>query len=272
MDAPSPRDLVLDLLNAAAPSPVRVATLVDAARIFGHSENVLRVTLTRLRARAMVEAPGRGRYVVGPRAVGLSERVRAWRRPDDEALVPWDGETWWALAGDPADGPAATALRVLGLRALREGLAVRPANLAAGLVEVRRTLRRSGLDAPTFALFDLEPAVRARAERLWDVDALCRGHDALAARLDASLARLEATSGDDEDALRESFVLGGEAIRALVLDPDLPERLCPGGPRRRLRRVALRYDEQGRRLWSERLELPLDNDAPVGAMEMRSWA
>jgi phenylacetic acid degradation operon negative regulatory protein len=48
-----------------------------------------------------------------------------------------------------------------------------------------------------------------------------------------------------------SFVLGGEAIRRLVLDPLLPEEICPGRDRLALAAAMGRYDDLGRAAWAE---------------------
>jgi len=53
------------------------------------------------------------------------------------------------------------------------------------------------------------------------------------------------------DALVESFLLGGRAIRTLALDPLLPEALVPSAERRALVEAMQRYDRVGRRLWAE---------------------
>jgi phenylacetic acid degradation operon negative regulatory protein len=48
----------------------------------------------------------------------------------------------------------------------------------------------------------------------------------------------------------ESFTLGGDAIRRLVLDPLLPEPIVPARERRVLIAAARRYDALGRRVWA----------------------
>jgi hypothetical protein len=50
--------------------------------------------------------------------------------------------------------------------------------------------------------------------------------------------------------MAESFVLGGRAIRQLVLDPRLPEPLVPASERRALLKTLLRYDRAGRGRWA----------------------
>ena len=47
----------------------------------------------------------------------------------------------------------------------------------------------------------------------------------------------------------ESFVLGGRAIRQLVLDPLLPEPILPTTERHALVQAMRRYDKLGRACW-----------------------
>ena len=66
------------------------------------------------------------------------------------------------------------------------------------------------------------------------------------------LERSERTLGTlaREQAMAESFLLGGRAIRQLVLDPRLPEPLVPAAERRALIDALLRYDRAGRGCWA----------------------
>ena len=52
-----------------------------------------------------------------------------------------------------------------------------------------------------------------------------------------------------EQALVESFLTGGAAIRVLATDPLLPEAILRSHERRALGDVMLRYDEIGRGIW-----------------------
>jgi phenylacetic acid degradation operon negative regulatory protein len=50
--------------------------------------------------------------------------------------------------------------------------------------------------------------------------------------------------------MAESFLLGGRAIREIVLDPLLPEPLVPATERAALVGAMRRYDRAGRAAWS----------------------
>jgi phenylacetic acid degradation operon negative regulatory protein len=176
----------------------------------------------------------------------VNRRVRAWSRP--ARVRAWDGR--WLLLLDAHEGAGdARARRLFGFADARPGLAVRPANLAAGAAELLRELRAVGLAVASELLVG-EPAdpETGRAWRgLWSGTALARQCARAADGLEASLARLPDMS--ESDALRETFERGGAAIRRLVYDPLLPDEIAPSEPRERLREAMLRYDAAGRARW-----------------------
>ena len=145
----------------------------------------------------------------------------------------------------------ARALRLLGFRELAPGLAVRPDNLAGGVVEVRARLVRLGLEPETIvaALTDLDDATEARG-------APAVGRRAPGRRLPPHARRRSSgASAGSRDlapaaAMTESFLLGGRAIRQIVLDPLLPEPLVPAAERAALVETMRRYDRAGRAAWS----------------------
>ena len=51
--------------------------------------------------------------------------------------------------------------------------------------------------------------------------------------------------------MTESFRLGGQAIRQIVLDPLLPEPIVPAAERAALVAALRRYDRMGRSCWAE---------------------
>ncbi len=77
-------------------------------------------------------------------------------------------------------------------------------------------------------------------------------HQRLATRLDESAA------GIDESRLpaaaAETLLLGRQAIRAIMRDPLLPERLCPSDALTALIAAMTRYDRLGKRIWARYLE------------------
>jgi hypothetical protein len=52
------------------------------------------------------------------------------------------------------------------------------------------------------------------------------------------------------EAMVESFLSGGRAIRQLALDPLLPDEICPSSGRNALLDAMRRYDRVGRAVWA----------------------
>jgi phenylacetic acid degradation operon negative regulatory protein len=181
--------------------------------------------------------------------------VRAWREAEARTQR-WSGGWWWLRSG--ALGPARSrarrtheqALRLLGFAALEPGVAVRPDNLRLSLAELQAELGELGLErgALLARVAELDPASEARARALWSRDEAVFAYRRSLAELAASEARLAKLP--EERAMVESFLLGGNVIRALVLDPQLPEPLAPEGLRRDLVRAMRDYDRLGRRAWA----------------------
>jgi phenylacetic acid degradation operon negative regulatory protein len=226
-----------------------------AGALLGIAEGSVRVALTRLLADGRVERDERGAYRLGEGARALSERIAGWRRLE-ERVRPWDGAWLTVLATRPADGDRtaqrrhARALRLLGFRALERGVALRPDNLAGGVDAAREELARLGLapGAIVGELRGLDAVSEARARALWDGEALVASYRRSARALDASARRL--AGRPEAEAMVESFRLGGSALRALVLDPLLPEPIVAAGERAALVDAMRRYDEAGRASWA----------------------
>ena len=272
--APTAKSLILDLLSTVGRRAVPVRSLVAAAGLFGLEANAVRVALARLRAAELVASDERGFYRLGAGARSVQSQVRGWRDLDAR-IRPWEGGWVGVLAGALPRGGRADrrrrerALAFLGFRELEPGLVVRPDNLrdegAGGVTAVRDQLTALGLDedACVFSLGELDDARDARARTLWDTEALVAGYRSTARELEASAARLETLPR--EDAMVESFQLGGAAIRQLVFDPLLPDALVPGTERRALLQAMHRYDALGRACWAGALELHDDTTAAPGA-------
>jgi phenylacetic acid degradation operon negative regulatory protein len=262
---PTPRSLILDLLSTLPRGAVPVRALVEAAALFGISENGLRVALARLLARGAVERDAGSRYRLAPGIGAVSEQIRAWRHAGERRRA-WSG-AWIAVHGrrlGSARERSARALRFLGFRTLEPGLALRPDNLDGGVAEVRRRLERLGLaaSARVFVVSDLDPASERRARALWDTRRLRASYRATIARLEASAVRLPRLSRGA--AMAESFRLGGAAIGQLVLDPLLPEPLLDAGELAALIEAMRRYDRLGRRAWAGWLSPEAPAELPVG--------
>ena len=115
------------------------------------------------------------------------------------------------------------ALHLLGFAELQRGFWLRPDNIEADIGAIRGRLYALGLEtqAVVCGCTSLDAATEAAVDALWDGVALNQGYRATQERLQRWLdgaARLPI-----DQAARESFFLGGAAIRQLVYDPLLPE-------------------------------------------------
>jgi phenylacetic acid degradation operon negative regulatory protein len=251
--SPSARSFVLDLLSTLRRGSMPVRALVEAAALFGIAGGSVRVALTRLLADGLVERDERGAYRLGAGAEPVRRRAAAWRDLASQ-LRAWSG-AWVAVLDAPAPGRLAQrrserALELLGFRALRRGLCLRPENLAGGLPRVREQLAELGLapGALVCELRGLDAVSEARARSLWDADALVAGYRRHCREIQASARRLRARSA--EQAMVESFRVGGAALRALAKDPLLPEPIVPARERERLVAAMRDYDALGRASWA----------------------
>jgi phenylacetic acid degradation operon negative regulatory protein len=256
---PRPRQLILRLLLGAHGRPLAARDAVRAGALFGIAANGVRVTLARLAAAGLVEPVERGAYRLGRRASPLAAEVAAWRDAHDRA-GGWSGD-WVAVHVGALGRSNRVALRargralgLLGLRELDRGLHVRPDNLDGGVDAVRRRLTRLGLehDAAVFRAAGFDAARERRARALWDGRALVGGYLEGRARLERWLARAHRL--DLDEAARESFLLGDQAIRQVVFDPLLPAPLVDEPARAAFVDAVIRFDAAGQAIWREFLD------------------
>ena len=262
---PTPKSLILDLLSTVRGQAMPVRALVAAGEVFGISSESMRVALVRLLSRGTIERNERGQYRIAPAAQAIERHVVAWTRTE-ERVAPWRPGSWIAAhTAGLARGDRTQVrrrhrtLQLFGRRELSAHLWVRPNNLKGGIDGVRAELFSLGLerDAPVFELSQLEPRVEAQARRLYDTTALRRQYASMRAALERSSARLSQLA--PTAAMAESFLLGGQAIRHIVLDPLLPEPMIPAAERRALSECMRRYDQLGRACWRPFMQA---HDAP----------
>lgn len=278
MATPTAKSLILDLLSTLRGRSMPVRALVEAASLFGIGENNVRVSLARLAAAGVIERDERGLYRLGAPAAAVERQITSWRRLE-ERVCDWDGG-WIAVHGRaPSRGAAGRrneqALRFLGFRALEPRLRLRPDNLEGGVAEVRSELGALGLDqhSSVFSLRDLDAGREHKARGLWPTGELLAHYAKSRAELEVSQSRLATLTR--EEAMVESFLLGGSVLRQLVLDPLLPEPIVPGGPRKELVAAMRDYDRVGRAAWAGLLRghgvahLQAPADLRVGQQESR---
>lgn len=259
-----PADYLLDMMRGAGETGRSAAYLVETGRLFGFSDNIVRVTLSRLQARGVIESPSRGQYRLAETADPLNEFVERWRL--GEARVrPWDGSTWVIVHQPEASERGPWALDAIGFRPVDAGLFARPDNLSMTAEASRELLVSIGL--PTTSLFVLGAPIGGQANdwpSRWDGNALNREYEDMTRRLEESASRL---AGLDVDTARiETFRLGGEGIHLLAKDPLLPATFVDVGARERLWAAMNDYDAAGKAIWaaSDRdNDIDEDNGLPI---------
>jgi phenylacetic acid degradation operon negative regulatory protein len=255
-----PRSTILDLLSPRGRRPISAAAIVGACALFGISSNNTRVALARLVADGRLEKVGPASYALSEDAEAFNRYVLGWSQID-RLDKGWN--TKWMMVH--LERPPSTRTREYARRAyefsrvaeVNPTLAARPDNLRLNPFELRNTLITFGLEGPFFiSCAEVDDYTASHwVMNLWHTDRLRAAHNRMAARIEASLVRLGKLSF--EKALVESFVVGGEAIRSLVLDPLLPEIFMPGRERNFVLEVMRAYDKVGRMLWrkfNERFE------------------
>jgi phenylacetic acid degradation operon negative regulatory protein len=252
--APTAKSLVLELMVASEDHELAARLAVAAGALFGMSENNVRVAFARLSSEGLIEASGRGAYRLTDAAGDLAHEVASWR--SSEARVrAWHG-AYLAVHSGPlgrTDRAAlkrrARALSMLGFAELDRGFHVRPDNLDGGVEGVRPHLHALGLegDAAVFVASGFSADVEARVRTLWDGKALTASYKKLRAQLEKWLARADQL--EPHVAARESFLLGGGAIRHIVYDPLLPPPFVDVDERRRFVATVRVMDREGRKIW-----------------------
>ncbi len=255
-----PRSAILDLLSPRGRRPISASAIIEACALFGISSNNTRVALARLVADGRLEKAGPAAYALGSAAEAFNRHVLGWSDLD-KLEKGWNAKWMMVhLEHRPTTRAREHARRAYRFARVAEAtptLAVRPDNLRVDPYDLRDTLIAFGLEGPFFvSRADVDDYVSAQwVMNLWHADSLRAAHNRMAALLEASLARLGQIPF--EKALVESFIVGGEAIRSLVLDPILPEIFMPGRERTLVFDLMRKYDRVGRILWrrfNERFE------------------
>jgi phenylacetic acid degradation operon negative regulatory protein len=209
------------------PPELPVAQLVRLTSLFGISENRARVALSRMVAAGEATSDGGGRYRLAGHLAARQTRQSASRAG---RTAEYDG-TWWlavvTTSGSAADvrGARRRALTYARLAELREGVWLRPGNVAVSLP--------ASMDTDVETMTAVPPDAPRLASRLWDLPQWAR-------RATELLAGLDALDPDGPVALAPGFELSAAVLRHLQADPLLPPDLQPSDwPGTRLRE---RYD------------------------------
>jgi phenylacetic acid degradation operon negative regulatory protein len=140
----------------------------------------------------------------------------------------------------------------MGFVSIATNLWARPDNLSTGNGQLGNRMNRLGLDegAILFTSARLSTRESTRCLDQYDLQALTASYKKTVKQLEQSLKTLDELPV--EDAMKESFVLGGKAIQVLSKDPLLPDELMDSTDRTKLWLTMVQYDQAGREIWSNR--------------------
>ncbi len=209
------RSVLASALLGMEPPELPVAQLVRLTGLFGISENRARVALSRMVSAGEATTDGSGGYRLAGHLVARQARQALSR--SGEAALPYDGSWWMAVvttSGSTAEVRVARrrALSYARLAELREGVWMRPANVAVQLPD--------SLDDDV-ELMTARPAdVKGLVARLWDLASWAERAEDLAGALDA-------LTPDRAETLAPGFELSAAVLRHLQGDPLLPAELLP---------------------------------------------
>jgi phenylacetic acid degradation operon negative regulatory protein len=211
------RSVLASALLGSDPPELSVARLVRLAGLFAINENRARVALSRMVAAGEVTTDGSGRYRLAGDLLARQSRQQVSRLGGSTA---WDGQ-WWIVvitaSATAADARTARrkALHRSRLAELREGVWMRPSNLALDLPDTVRSALTVMHGRP-------DTDERALSARLWGLPAWNDHAEEL-------IRRLDRTPPHDASVLAPGFVLSASVLRHLQSDPLLPDELLPDG-------------------------------------------
>ncbi|MDP6377729.1 MAG: hypothetical protein QGI55_18130 [Pseudomonadales bacterium] len=246
-------ELILSLVDSAADPALSAGYFVTAGELFGIDSPTTRVALTRLTKKGVLQQLERGVYGLGASGSTLHRTVVQWQRVE-AALMQWSGGWLMVLVAHLPRSRTDVrrrdrALHLDGYAKTSTGVWVRPANLRGGLPAAHRRLTDYGLDdgAIVTEVTSVWPLRAFETETLWDTAALERGYRQHIAELAHSTGTL--TGLGEDDAARETLLLGRRVTRAILTDPLLPAEMVDADLRSRMIRDMRDYDRLGKRCW-----------------------
>jgi phenylacetic acid degradation operon negative regulatory protein len=195
---------------------------VQSGELFGIAEGTTRTAISRMVAAGELEPDGASYRLTGH----LLERQARQDASRHAESGPWDGSWEMAVVVAPRRAaPQRTSLRRsmqrLKLAELREGLWVRPDNLAPDRLPADRAVVQT--QCRTFRSVPHDGDAELAAE-LWDLQVWADEARALV----SAMGDVEPRLRDGERAsLRDGFLLSAAVLRHLLADPLLPAALLP---------------------------------------------
>lgn len=243
-----PGNFILDLLRTYGHRGTSARNIMQAASMFDFTDNAIRVTLSRLAARGLIENVTRGQYRLASGSDPVNDFVEEWRLGESRRR-PWTGE-FVMVHTCKASARQSWALTATGFIQPREHLWVRPDNLRREGEELVAWLAGLGIceDSVVAVGCRLSDELVAQLQAGYDTGYMQTRYNNLLQQIRKSTASLQ--DKPYTDALKESFTLGGKVLQILAKDPCLPEEWMASESRAALCDAMIRYDRLGRNVWS----------------------
>lgn len=261
------KSLLLDVLRSTQTTAWPVKKLIEVAGMFDIRESAVRVTLSRLVARGLIETNEPGSYLITSAYDPVRNWIDDWKA-GERRVVEWNRQ--WLCVYPPTsvrkkDWQALDkAARRLGFRLVQERLWVRPDNLAMTLHRMNELLDvMSGVTSLVFATATQLHADNQdlTLESLWDRSSLEQEYKQCTLRLKRSMSQQQ--DPKSSDALRESILVGGEAIRLLAVDPLLPNEMIDTALRAELDTTTRIYNDMYHQSWTNFLDIETIERVPI---------
>lgn len=252
----TPKTIILDLLRLTRGGYCQAAKLIAVGELFDFKSSAMRVALTRLLAAGKIESNDKSGYRMSSNTDLLSDYIEQWKLGDLRRRE-WLKDDWLMvlLPSNPdrtIRSLSQTTLQFFGFRKARNKVWVRPNNLLPPLQELRDLYQLVGLESEAllFKAADIPyPEQFIWESTLWNTEHLQFSYEQQLVKLAKSKIRLE--NLETKDALRESFMFGGETINLLVKDPLLPDDMFSSPKREELRHAMCDYDVIGHKIWTQ---------------------
>jgi phenylacetic acid degradation operon negative regulatory protein len=263
---PSAETSVVDLLSAIADpeSPIcrdtlSLAGLLRFTRALGHSDNSVRMALSRLVAEDVLKRDGRGCYAYGSAGHRRHLEIAGWRTANLRVDTRWDGSWLGLFINAKPSKSDLRAARLAGFKLYSDSLMVRPGNLSGGLTSVTAAIPEGFANMQYWAarLSDVTNDQQQSFRALYDSEQIMMGYNALM-QLELPTQKVK-----DIQSLRDmvatTYVTGREAVVSIVSDPLLPKEMIDVVLRANAIKRAKRFYDQSSKYWAMLIDGEFDD-------------
>lgn len=246
----------MSLFNAPDNSTLSIGQLIAVGALFEIEPATIRMAVTRLIKDKLIARTERGQYYSGENATKLNSEIRSWRHAPHKT-TPWKGD--WLLALTHHLGRTnktqlrarVRAFQLYGFVEIETGTWLRPANLVQEVDEVHQSLVELGMDKRV-TVMNVNKVANGKHSQWclkWPVSDIEANYLALINSMESSLSRLSELN--NQDAAKESLLVGESAIRFINLDPLLPTEIINTALFEKVVTTMIKYDEAGQSYWQE---------------------